>query len=55
MHYKIKHSCAVVLWIDPQGRFRGTGRAAGGTGIKESENKQRPYCLLEQRQQKGCS
>ena len=41
-NYYIKHSCAVVLvvcWIGPQGQCGGTGRAAGGTGIRKSENK----------------
>ena len=37
-YYKIKHSCAVICWIGPQGQCGGTGRAAGGTGIKKSEN-----------------
>ena len=38
-HYEIKNSCAVVCRIGPQGWCGGTGRAAGGTGIKKSENK----------------
>ena len=47
-YHKTKQSCAEVCWIGPQGQCRGTGRPAGGTVMKKSENKV-TYCLLKQR------
>ena len=46
-NYTVKHSCAVALvvcLIGPQGQCGGTGRAAGGTGIRKSENKGLVVC-----------
>ena len=39
---------AVAFWIGPQDRCGGTGRAAGGRGIRKSENKGLLVCWNKQ-------